>query len=149
MDRFTAPPMPLPSTTLQFAEPFLIGHSTTLDLALIRACTCRNGRGLGVGRATRAESGVSIGAQSPLPGPERMPPLPPDVVPPPLDTPAETPPEIPPAIREPDLPGQHAPISDGPRFSSASPSGPSRAVALPRPAGALVFARVIHPHSFH
>lgn len=105
--------------------------------------------------STRTEAGVLIGAQSPLPGPDRMPPLPPDVVPPPLDTPPETPleipPEIPPEIREPDLPGQHAPISDGPRFSTASPSGPSRVFALARPPGAvgIVFARVIYPATFH
>lgn len=101
--------------------------------------------------STRTEFPVSISAQSPSPGPDRSPQLPPDVVPPPLDTPPETPPEIPPEIREPDLPGQHAPIGDGPRFSSASPSGPSRVFTLPRPPGAvaIVFARVIYPATFH
>lgn len=34
MDRFTAPPTQVPSTSLQLAEPFLIGHSTAVDLAL-------------------------------------------------------------------------------------------------------------------
>lgn len=57
--------------------------------------------------STRTETVVSIRAQSPMPGPDHIPPLPPDVVPPPLDTPAEIPPEI----REPELPGEHAPIS--------------------------------------
>ena len=36
MDRFAAPPMQVSSTTLQLPGPFLIGHSTTADLALSR-----------------------------------------------------------------------------------------------------------------
>jgi len=54
---------------------------------------------------------ASTRAQAPLPGPEpvpQMPPLPPEEVPPPLDVP----PQIPPEIREPEQPGEHAPIGD-------------------------------------
>ena len=55
---------------------------------------------------------VWMWSQTPLPVSEPLPPVPPEVVPPPPDMPIEIPPEI----REPDLPGVHAPISDNPDF---------------------------------
>jgi hypothetical protein len=55
---------------------------------------------------------ASIRAQALLPTPEPASPMPPEVDPPPLDIP----PEVPPEIREPDLPGEHIPISDNPRL---------------------------------
>jgi hypothetical protein len=44
-----------------------------------------------------------------------MPPLPPDVLPP-----REIPPQGVPEIREPELPGEHPPIGDGPRPATAA-----------------------------
>jgi hypothetical protein len=75
------------------------------------------------GLSAPAESTFLIRSQSPLPGPDRMPPLPPDVVPPPVDLP----PEIPPEIRDPEWPGEHAPVSDEPRFAAASPADTANA----------------------
>lgn len=53
---------------------------------------------------------VGMRSHAPLPVSEPLPPVPPEVVPPLPDTPTEMPPEI----REPDLPGVHAPIIDNP-----------------------------------
>ncbi len=66
---------------------------------------------------SRVEPAVSRLTQAPLPAPERMPPLPPDVLPPPPGIPSQRPPNI----REPDLPGEHRPIGDGPRPAPAAP----------------------------
>jgi len=68
---------------------------------------------------SRVESAMSRLTPAPDPSASPMPPLPPppDVLPPP---PLEIPPQRRPAIREPDLPGEHIPISDGPRPATAA-----------------------------
>ena len=60
---------------------------------------------------------VGMRSQAPLPVSEPLPPVAPEVVPPLPDTPTETPPEI----REPDLPGVHAPITDNPDYPTPIP----------------------------
>ena len=65
---------------------------------------------------SRIETTGSRLTQAPLPWPERLPPLPPDGLPP-----LELPPQSPLEIHEPDLPGEHMPIGDGPRRAAVAP----------------------------
>lgn len=74
----------------------------------------------------------------------------------PLDTPPGIPPEIPveipPEIREPEFPGEHAPISDGPRFSTAPSSGRSVMFAASSRASRtapIAFGPISYPPTFH
>lgn len=93
-----------------------IGVGRNRDVLDTMTDQLRQRPGSWVGRS-QGESAVSLLIQAPLPVPERMPPPPHEVPPPP---PLEIPPHGPPEVREPDLPGEHLPISDGPRPTAAA-----------------------------
>lgn len=86
----------------------------------------------------------------PLDIPPKLPPGTPPGTPP--EVPLDIPPEVPPQIREPEFPGEHAPISDGPRFSTAPSSGGSAIFAAyslaDRPAP-IAFNSVFYRPTFH
>lgn len=110
-----------PMLTLRLRMPSLLRSTWTAsatDGVVVRLSYRHDRPSSWSGLSAPAESAFLVRSQSPLPGPDRMPPLPPDVVPPPIDLP----PEIPPEIGEPEWPGEHAPISDEPRFAAASPA---------------------------
>ena len=114
-------PVTAPMLTQRWRMPSLLRTTWTAsatDGVVVRLSYRHNRPSSWSGRSVSAESAFLVRSQSPLPGPDRMPPLPPDVVPPPIDLP----PEIPPEIGEPEWPGEHAPISDEPRFAAALPA---------------------------
>lgn len=122
-DRFQSGGVPVtaPMSMLRLRMPGLLRRTLTAsatDGMVVRLSYRHDRPSFWSGLLAPAESSFLARSQSPLPGPDRMPPLPPDVVPPPIDLP----PEIPPEIHEPEWPGEHAPISDESRFAAASPA---------------------------